>query len=57
MAWGAVVAAFSILAAMLDLVNSGEFSAMSFVSGLVVPGLYVYGAVLNSKADAIQNAE
>lgn len=56
-AWGVVVVAFSILAAILDLVNSGEFSAMSFVSGLVVPGLYIYGAVLNSKADAMQNAE
>ena len=54
MTWGVVVVAFSILSTILNLVNSGEFDVMSFVTGLIVPGLYIYGAVLNSKSDDTQ---
>ena len=54
--WGIVVVAFSVLATVLNLVNGSEFDVMSFVTGLIVPGLYIYGAVLNSKADDTQPA-
>lgn len=54
--WGIVVVAFSILSTILNLVNGDGFDAVSFVTGLIVPGLYIYGAVLNSKADDTQTA-
>lgn len=54
MTWGSVVVAFSILSSILNMVNGSEFDATSFVTGLIVPGLYIYGAVLNSKAEDIQ---
>ena len=56
MTWGIVVVAFSVLATVLNLVNGSEFDVMSFVTGLIVPGLYIYGAVLNSKTDDTQPA-
>lgn len=56
MTWGIIVVAFSVLATVLNLVNGSEFDVMSFVTGLIVPGLYIYGAVLNSKADDAQPA-
>lgn len=51
MTWGIVVVAFSILASILNMVNDSEFDVTSFVTGLIVPGLYIYGAVLNSRAE------
>lgn len=49
--WGIVVIVFSILSMILNMVNGGEFDAVSLVTGLIVPALYIYGAVLNSKTD------
>lgn len=57
MTWGIVVVAFSILASILKTVNGSEFDVTSFITGLIVPGLYIYGAVLNSKAEDTQAAE
>lgn len=54
MVWGIVVVVFGVLATILNLVNSGKFDVLSFVASLVVPGLYIYGAILNSKADNTQ---
>ena len=50
--WGAIVAVFSVLSIVMNLVNGGEFSVTSILTGVAVPALYIYGAVLNSKADA-----
>lgn len=51
-AWGVIVAVFSILSIVLDLSNGGDFSIVSVVTGVAVPALYIIGAVLNAKADA-----
>lgn len=49
--WGVVVVAFSVLSVILNVVNSAKFDIGSIVTSLVVPALYIYGAILNSKAD------
>ena len=53
-AWGVVVAVFCILSIMMNLINGGEFNVVSILTGIIVPALYIYGAVLNSKADDAQ---
>ncbi len=55
-AWGVIVAVFSILSMVMNLVNSGEFNGVNLLTGVAVPALYIYGAVLNSKADDAQPA-
>ena len=55
-AWGVIVAVFSILSIVLDLSNGGDFSIVSVVTGVAVPALYILGAVLNAKADAPYSA-
>ena len=50
--WVVIVAVFSVLSIVMSLVNGGEFSITSILTGVAVPALYIYGAVLNSKADA-----
>ena len=54
--WGIVVIAFTVLGAILNTINSAKFDVGSIVTGLVVPALYIYGAILNSKADDTQTA-
>ena len=54
--WGVIVAVFSILSMVMNLVNGGEFNGVNFLTGVAVPALYIYGAVLNSKADDAQPA-
>ena len=49
--WGIAVIAFTALGAILNTINSAKFDAGSIVTGLVVPALYIYGAILNSRAD------
>ena len=55
-AWGVIVAVFSILSIVLDLSNGGDFSIVSVVTGVAVPALYILGAALNGKADAPYSA-
>ena len=50
--WVAIVAVFSVLSVVMNLVNGSEFNVTSVLTGVAVPALYIYGAVLNSKADA-----
>ncbi len=53
--WGAVVAGCSLVSVIFSVVNSGELNGASLVSSVVIPCLYIYGAVLNSKEeDSIQ---
>lgn len=55
-AWGVIVAVFSILSMVMNLVNGGEFNGVNLLTGVAVPALYIYGAALNSKADDAQPA-
>lgn len=47
--WGVIVAVFSILGMVMNMVNGAEFNITSVLTGVAVPGLYIYGAVLNTK--------
>ena len=50
--WGVIVAAFSILGMVMNMVNGASFSISSLLTGVAVPALYIYGAILNSKSDS-----
>ena len=54
--WGGVVVILGLLSTILNLAGGNKFDFVSFVSSLIVPGLYIYGAVLNSKADSTRSA-
>ena len=51
-AWGVVVIVFAILSNVFSLANGSEFHVANVLTGLLVPGLYIYGAILNSKVEA-----
>lgn len=50
--WGIVVIALAVISNVLEVIGGGEFNVLSFVIGLIVPGLYIYGAFLNHKENA-----
>lgn len=51
MVWGIIVIAISVLSDVLTLVgNPDNFSIVSLLTGLVIPVLYLIGAVMNKKA-------
>lgn len=51
MVWGIIVIALSVLSDVLTLVgNPDNFSIVSLLTGLVIPVLYLIGAVMNKKA-------
>ena len=50
--WGIVVIVFAVLSNVFSIANGGEFNVVSVLTGLIVPGLYIYGAILNSKGEA-----
>lgn len=52
--WGVIVAVFSILGIVMNIVNGSEFSITSILTGVAVPVLYIYGAMLNSKQNGTQ---
>lgn len=43
--WGIVIAVLSIISMVIGLIGGGEFKITSLVLNLLVPGLYVYGAL------------
>ena len=45
--WGAIVAALSAAGIVLNAIGGGSFSAVSAVTGLVLPVLYIIGAARN----------
>lgn len=47
--WGFIVIALSVISNVLEVLGGGKFNVLSFVIGLIVPGLYIYGAFLNHK--------
>ena len=48
-AWGIIVAVLSVAGTILNSVGGGSFSAFSLILGLVLPVLYIIGAVFNKK--------
>ena len=51
-----VVALFSLAGVAMNMVNGGEFSVTNILTGVAVPVLYIYGAVLNSKSNGTYTA-
>ena len=47
--WGIIVAALSVAGTVLNSVGGGSFSAFSLLLSLVLPVLYIIGAVFNKK--------
>ncbi|MBQ1504902.1 MAG: hypothetical protein IIZ49_05840, partial [Oscillospiraceae bacterium] len=47
--WGAIVAILSIVSQILTVSGGGKFDFVSCLTGLVVPVLFIIGAVLNKK--------
>ena len=50
--WGIIVIALAVISSVLQVIGGGKFNVLSFVIGLIVPGLYIYGAFLNHKENA-----
>lgn len=51
--WGIVIAVLSLVSMILGLVAGGEFSIVSLILNLILPGLYVYGALQMKDADQV----
>ena len=49
---GALVAVLTVVSMIVNAVAGGSFSVLSLVTGLVLPGLYIAGAVMNKKPAA-----
>lgn len=47
--WGALIIGLSVISQILYVIGGEDFNVLSFVLGLIVPGLYIYGAILNRK--------
>ena len=45
MKWGIIIVALSIVSMVIGLIAGGSFSFTSLVLNLIVPGLYIYGAI------------
>lgn len=43
--WGIIIAILTMISIIIGFVGGGEFSITSLVLNLLLPGLYVYGAV------------
>ena len=43
--WGAVIAGITVVSTIINLVGGGKVNITSILLSLVVPGLYIYGAV------------
>ncbi len=52
--WGIIVAAITVVSEILSVVAGGEFSVVSLILGLVLPVLFIIGAVLNKKTSIIE---
>ena len=48
-AWGVIVAALCVAGTILNVVGGGDFSMFSLLLGLVLPVLYIIGAVFNKR--------
>lgn len=48
--WGCLVILFSLIGSILTVVGGSSFPTLSFLVGLILPGLYIFGAVKNRAA-------
>ena len=48
--WGIIVAALCVLGSLLTVIGGGSFPIFSLLLGLVLPILYIIGAVKNKQA-------
>lgn len=48
--WGVIVAALCVLGSILTVIGGGSFPIFSLLLGLVLPILYIIGAVKNKQA-------
>mgnify|MGYP007055692629 FL=1 len=51
MIWGIVVAVFCVLGNLFYVIGGKGFDVTSLLTGLLLPALYIYGAVLNKKQE------
>ena len=49
--WGAVVAGITVVSSVMNVAGGGSVDAMSILLSLVVPSLYIYGAMQVQKGD------
>ena len=49
LAWGIVVAVLAVLGIVFNVIGGGDFSVISLITGLVLPVLYIIGAVQNKQ--------
>ena len=49
--WGAVVAGITVVSSVMNVAGGGSVNATSILLSLVVPGLYIYGAMQVQKGD------
>ena len=52
MVWGILAIALCVLSQILNLAGGGSFNVVSFATGLVLPVLYLIGALQNKKKTA-----
>lgn len=43
--WGVIIAVLSVVSIIISLAAGGEFKVINLILNLLLPGLYVYGAV------------
>lgn len=43
--WGVIVAVLTVISMIIGLIGGGEFNLINIVLNLLVPGLYIYGAI------------
>ena len=49
--WGGIIAGITVVSTIINLVGGGNVSITSILLSLVVPGLYIYGAMQVKKGD------
>ena len=50
--WGCIVVGLCVLGNIFNLIGGGSVSVVSLLLGLVIPALYIYGAVQNKNTAA-----
>ena len=48
--WGVLVAVLTVVSLIINSVAGGNFSVVSLITGLIIPILFIIGAVLNKKS-------
>ena len=48
--WGIIVIMLCVISNILTVVGGGDFSVLNLATGLVIPVLYLIGALQNKKA-------